>query len=142
MTAPFSGDDCPGANAVLVVDDDQDIRETMQEVLQDDGFSVATARNGEKALTWLRASPAPALILLDLSMPVMNGEAFRQEQRNDPLLALIPVIVLSAAAGLADKVRRMQIDGCLRKPVDLNLLLLTVGRYCARQSDQVAALPV
>jgi CheY-like chemotaxis protein len=130
-----------GANAVLVVEDDQAIRETMQEVLEDDGFSVATARNGQQALTWLRASPVPGLILLDLSMPVMNGEAFRTEQRKDPLFSKIPVIVLSAAAGLAEKVRPMEIDGCLSKPVDLDLLLFTVGQYCARQSDGFEALP-
>ena len=141
MTAPRAGSDHPGGNAVLLVEDDQAIRESMQEILQDSGFSVATARDGEQALTWLRASPVPGLILLDLSMPVMNGEAFRKEQRKDPLFAKIPVIVLSAAAGLAEKVRPMQIEGCLSKPVDLELLLFTVGQYCARQSDGLAALP-
>lgn len=139
MTVSLSGDNHPGANAVLVVEDDQDIRESIEHVLQHGGFSVATARNGEQALTWLRASPAPGLILLDLSMPVMNGAAFRREQQKDPLFAQIPVIVLSAAAGLDEKVRLMQIAGFLSKPVDIALLLLTVGRYCAKQSNQGAA---
>ncbi len=117
-------------NTVLVVDDDEAIRETIKEVLQEQGFSVATARNGAEALAWLRASTAPALILLDLSMPMMDGQTFRQEQRKDPLLAPIPVIAISAAAGLAEKVRPMQIDGYLRKPMALDDLISTVGRYC------------
>jgi CheY-like chemotaxis protein len=117
-------------NTVLVVDDDEAIRETIQEVLQEQGFSVATARNGAEALAWLRASSAPALILLDLSMPMMDGQTFRQEQRKDPLLAPIPVIAISAAAGLAEKVRPMQIDGYLRKPMALDDLISTVERYC------------
>ena len=115
---------------VLVVDDDEAIRETIKEVLQEQGFSVATARNGAEALAWLRASTAPALILLDLSMPMMDGQTFRQEQRKDPLLAPIPVIAISAAAGLAEKVRPMQIDGYLRKPMALDDLISTVERYC------------
>ncbi len=115
---------------VLVVDDDEAIRETIKEVLQEQGFSVATARSGAEALAWLRASTAPALILLDLSMPMMDGQTFRQEQRKDPLLAPIPVIAISAAAGLAEKVRPMQIDGYLRKPMALDDLISTVGRYC------------
>jgi CheY-like chemotaxis protein len=121
-------------NTVLVVDDDEAIRETIQEILQEQGFSVATARNGAEALAWLRASSAPALILLDLSMPMMDGQTFRQEQRKDPLLAPIPVIAISAAAGLAEKVRPMQIDGYLRKPMALDDLISIVGRYCTGAS--------
>lgn len=126
----------PMGKTVLVVDDDQAIRETIQEVLQEQGFSVATVRNGQEALAWLRASSAPALILLDLSMPMMDGQTFRKEQEKDPLLALIPVIAISAAAGLAEKVQPMHIDGYLRKPMALDDLISTVGRYCAETSPE------
>lgn len=130
----------PGAHApgscVLVVDDDCDIRETVCEILGAEGFPVAVATNGKEALAYLRAVPAPApsLILLDLSMPVMDGIAFRQAQRQDPQLAAIPVIVCSAEPRLPERVRGLEVDGVLQKPVRLAHLLAAVSRYCARSA--------
>jgi CheY-like chemotaxis protein len=115
---------------VLVVDDDHDLRETVRDVLELDGRQVATASNGEEALAYLRAGPAPRMILLDLSMPVMDGATFRLEQRADPVLSSIPVVVFSAAASLADKVRDLDFDGVLKKPLEIETLLATVRRFC------------
>src|SRR6185436_16404183 len=84
---------------VLVVDDDADIRETIAGVLEDEGYGVAGAKNGQEALTWLRApgSPRPQLILLELMMPVMSGPEFRAAQEADPSLHAIPVVIVSAS---------------------------------------------
>jgi CheY-like chemotaxis protein len=82
---------------LLVVDDDPAIRETLADLLQDEGYVVMTAINGKEALTRLRAGSArPCVILLDLMMPVMSGAEFYAEMRSDPALADIPVVVISA----------------------------------------------
>ena len=114
--------------SILIVDDDRDIRETLQEILEHEGHSVATARNGADALDRVR-SDRPELILLDLFMPVMDGAEFRRHQLADPAIADIPVIVVSAAAGLEDRVRAMAVAGFLEKPLQLDELFHVVDRY-------------
>jgi CheY-like chemotaxis protein len=121
MSAPVS---------VLVVDDDDDLRETIRDVLRDEGYTSAGAANGAEALGYLGTSPMPSLILLDLSMPVMDGIAFLEVRKTDPKLAAVSVIVFSAAASVADKVRDFDVDGALSKPVRLVQLLRLIGRYC------------
>jgi CheY-like chemotaxis protein len=118
-----------GAATILVVDDDREIREILSDVLVQDGFAVATAKNGVEALAYLRASPPPALVLLDLSMPIMDGPTFCEEQQKDARLAPIPVYAFSAAGNIAEKVRTMKVDGYLRKPPDLGELLAVARRY-------------
>ncbi|PLS79555.1 MAG: response regulator, partial [Chloroflexi bacterium] len=83
---------------ILVVDDDSGIREALTDILEDEGYAVRSACDGQAALDLLRqqAEP-PALVLLDLMMPRMNGWQFRSEQRRDPALANIPVVVISAS---------------------------------------------
>ncbi len=111
---------------VLIVDDDAGIGEMMADALRCEGYSVSWAANGREAMQQLRLfGDPPRLILLDLSMPVMNGWQFRDEQVRDPQLARIPVVVLSgedlAPQGVAE---------VLRKPVDMVRLLGTVRSYC------------
>ena len=118
------------AKAVLVVDDDADIRSTVREILEDEGYSVTDAANGLEALGKLRQTRLPGLILLDLSMPVMSGSEFRFEQRKDPALASVPVVVVSAAGSLDVKVAPLDAAAFLRKPVQLEELLEVVERYC------------
>lgn len=120
------------APCVLVVDDDRELRETVRDILDGEGYPTATAANGEEALAYLRAAAPPRLILLDLSMPVMDGVTFREEQRKDPAIAAIPVVVFSAAAQVADRVRHLAVDGVLKKPIKLEHLLGVVARYCGR----------
>jgi CheY-like chemotaxis protein len=119
---------------VLVVDDDDDLRETICDVLADEGILFASAANGEEALAYLRSSPSPSMILLDLTMPVMDGITFREIQRADPVLAGIPVVVFSAAASVAEKVRELGVDLVLKKPLKLDQLLAVVARYCGPRS--------
>ncbi len=113
---------------VLVVDDDSDIRETMQEVLELEGYAVRTARNGLEALAEARLH-APAMILLDLFMPVMDGLEFRRRQLQDPEIAHIPVVVVSAAAGLEQRVAALPIDAVIEKPVAVDRLFELVARF-------------
>jgi two-component system chemotaxis response regulator CheY len=116
--------------SVLVVDDDDDLRETIRDVLHDEGYTTAGAANGAEALGYLGTSPRPSLILLDLSMPVMDGIAFLEVRKADPRLAAISVIVFSAAASVADKVRDFDVDGALAKPIKLAQLLRLIERHC------------
>lgn len=111
------------AKLVLVVDDDQDIRESLRDVLEDQGYVVATAANGADALEQLRGGLRPAIVLLDLMMPVMDGWTFRQHQLADPDLAHIPVILVTASGHCENDAVRLAVTGCIRKPVSLTKLL-------------------
>ena len=85
---------------IFVIDDSAPIRESLRDILTEWGFRVAAAGDGRSALKQLRALPQkPAVILLDLMMPGMNGWQFREEQLSDPQLATIPVIIMTAHPG-------------------------------------------
>lgn len=112
---------------ILVVDDDDDVRDTVVEALQDEGFSAAGAAGGRAALELLRrAQPKPDVILLDLMMPGMSGIEFRAEQLRDPSLASIPVILLSASANIETVAVELETRSFLKKPVRLEALLVAV----------------
>ena len=116
---------------MLVVEDDVDIQRAIVQVLQDEGIAARAAENGRVALTMLREPGAtlPCVILLDLMMPVMDGQAFRAAQLRDPALARIPVIVLTADGHALEKAALMNGAEALRKPVELETLLAAVGRH-------------
>jgi CheY-like chemotaxis protein len=109
---------------ILVVDDDDLLRDAVSEALRDAGYDVTEARDGKHALDTLRDS-RPTLIILDLMMPVMNGWELAEVLRDDPELKTIPVCVLSAVADRAPP----QSAATLRKPVALDVLLATVATY-------------
>jgi CheY-like chemotaxis protein len=118
---------------ILVVEDDFAIRETVTEVLEGEGFRVTCASNGAEALLRLQETDVPpGLILLDLMMPVMDGWEFRLAQRRDPRLCDIPVIVLSAGAGMEARLASLSPDAFLPKPFELDHLLHTVARVALR----------
>lgn len=116
------------APRVLVVEDDNDLRESICAVLQDAGYSSRSAENGEVALEQARAE-RPCVILLDLMMPIMNGWEFRSEQLRDPKLSSIPVIIMTADGRAGEKARTLHAD-YLRKPITLDALLHLVDDYC------------
>ncbi|HET6436424.1 MAG TPA: response regulator [Anaeromyxobacter sp.] len=107
---------------VLLVEDDADIRELMALVLSDEGYAVSTAENGLRGLELARERQ-PALIVLDLMMPVMSGWEFRAHQRADPSLAGVPVIVVSAAAPGSEP---LEVAAYISKPFDFDVLVRTV----------------
>jgi CheY-like chemotaxis protein len=118
---------------ILLVEDDFAIRETVAEVLTGEGFEVTCAANGADALIRLDESQyRPDVILLDLMMPVMDGWEFRLAQRRDPRIASIPVIVLSAGAGMEAKLANLAPSAFLPKPFELDHLLSTVERVTRR----------
>jgi CheY-like chemotaxis protein len=116
---------------VLVVDDDAGIRRTLNRVLTDEGYAVDEAGNGREGLDHLREGPRPDLILLDLMMPVMDGEAFSGAVEREPSLADIPIVVITATGNCPQLQRSLHIRGCLRKPLDLDQLLSVVARFTA-----------
>jgi CheY-like chemotaxis protein len=111
---------------ILIVDDDPDIRDALEELLMDRGFSVLAAPNGADALRLLRALPTPpAIILLDVMMPVMDGYAFLDERRRDPLLSRIPVAIITAGHGV-DLARLGGAMPILYKPINVSELMLAL----------------
>jgi CheY-like chemotaxis protein len=122
MTRPDTH--CP----VLIVEDDQDLREMMAQLLTLEGFEAATVSNGREALEYLHHATTPNVILLDLMMPVMDGWEFRRRQQADPAMADVPVIVLSAL----DQSRAADVNASafLKKPLDFDRLLTLVRTYC------------
>lgn len=111
---------------VLVVDDDEDIRFTTRSVLEEEGYAVLLAADGEEALRYLRALPRPKLVLLDLRMPEMDGHVFLRALQADTELASIPVIILSAAS---EEVATGLPYPSLRKPFELEALLRAVAAH-------------
>jgi len=112
---------------VLVVDDDPAIREFVGQALEDEGYEVRLAVNGQDALTTLLEWQAN-LIVLDLMMPTMDGWTFRDRQREVASLAGIPVIVMSAARNLVGQTDRLAANAILPKPFDLDTLLMETER--------------
>jgi CheY-like chemotaxis protein len=119
------------ALAALMVDDDPDIRESMELTLRLDGRTVMAAADGEDALRRMRGTLGlPCVILLDLMMPGMNGFQFMSALRADPALATARVVVITGAGvAVEGRVRELPPD-VLRKPVELAALLAVVRRFC------------
>jgi CheY-like chemotaxis protein len=115
---------------VLVVDDDADIRIALCELLEHEGYRTATAANGQEALRLLTSGERPCIILLDLMMPVMDGWQFLEQQRKDPALATIPVVVVTAAGNRIGE--RLEGITILEKPFKLADVLVSVERNCER----------
>jgi len=118
------------AATILVVEDDDDLREAMAAFLETEGYAIAQAANGADALAYLRNTGRPRLILLDLSMPVMDGWQFHREVHGDAKLAAIPVVVVS---GRRDGERPIPqpASGFVPKPLDPTALLAAVRRFCS-----------
>src|SRR4029079_4864717 len=106
--------------SVMIVEDDPDTREMLERFLQLEGYDVRTAANGQIALDALQRATAVWVTLLDLMMPVMNGWQFRRAQTQDPRLADIPVVVVTAA-GAREDIPAIDATAWLSKPVDLDL---------------------
>jgi len=111
------------AGPILIVDDDPDIRELLAEALEDLGFAAVTAANGLEAAKLIRSMEIPpSVILLDLMMPVMDGYEFLKERSNDPLLAAVPVAIITAGHRV-DQDRLGSGTTIIPKPIDLPLLV-------------------
>jgi CheY-like chemotaxis protein len=113
--------------SILVVEDDLQALEALTDLLETSGYSVDRAQNGREALDVLGSGERPpCLILLDLSMPVMDGWEFLRYQRSQPTIASIPVIVITALVSAVPAGTK----GLVTKPINVNRLLSLVEKYC------------
>ena len=121
---------------VLIVDDDAELREFFVALLTLEGYHVTAAANGAEALAYLRRFGPVAVVLLDLSMPVMDGWTFCREQQSDRRLADIPVVLSSGSLDSPDRPRR--IAATLEKPVDSREVLSVIRKYCPARKSRAA----
>jgi CheY-like chemotaxis protein len=110
---------------VLIVEDERDLLDSLQEFFEDEGFTVQTATNGAEALSLLDADELPSVVLLDLMMPVLDGNELYARMRAEPRLAGIPVIVSTS-----DPSRAPSGVLIMKKPVNLSSLLGAVQSHC------------
>jgi CheY-like chemotaxis protein len=115
---------------ILVVEDDPDLRETLLEVLEDEGFEVSIAANGREALDILETRRGAALVLLDLVMPDMDGLEFLRRQLQSPALSSVPVVILTGDSKGQNEARTMGFAHALAKPFREEDLLRLVFDYC------------
>jgi CheY-like chemotaxis protein len=125
------------APAILIVEDDPDLREIIAEILSVARFHVVQAAHGAEALDFLqRTERLPGLILLDLMMPVMDGIRFRALQSSDPRLASIPVVVMSAVTDGKQKSAALKPAAFLAKPVEREEIVAVARHHCSPQQSQ------
>jgi CheY-like chemotaxis protein len=121
----------PSRPVVLAIDNDSDVLRTLTELLEREGFEVTPTGNGLAALECLQEGLRPKVIILDITMPVMDGWDFRAEQLRDPMLRQIPVVVVSASGFSAETVRaQFRTPDVLRKPIEVRPLLAVMNRLC------------
>jgi two-component system chemotaxis response regulator CheY len=116
---------------LMIVDDDDDLRDALADVMTAEGYEVAAFADARAALAALEQGVTPFLIMLDLMMPGMSGWEFRAAQLENPTLALIPVVVVTAAGHLNDAAHALSSVEVLHKPFALEILLPVVARYAA-----------
>ena len=128
------------AGNVLIVEDDPDVRDMLSTLLSLEGFHAVAAEDGLEGLHLLRAvrhrSPdIPCLVLLDLKMPRLSGHEFRRAQLGDPIVANVPVAVMSGAVDLEQRAEALGAVATVPKPIDCDALMNVVRKYCARGAD-------
>ena len=121
---------------VLIVEDDNDVREMMTTFLALEGHEALCAKNGEEALMRMRER-RPCVVLLDLHMPVMDGFQFRQRQLAEPSLATVPVVCVTAVFDVGSVATNLGLP-CMGKPVDLRELATCIEVICgtSRRADR------
>jgi CheY-like chemotaxis protein len=119
--------------SVLIVEDDPDLRELLDTLLQVSGYQTMTAEHGEAALRRIHEH-TPCLVLRDIMMPVMDGWEFRRRQLEDPAIATVPVLAVSAVFDRVEVERRLHVK-CLRKPFECEELLEEIAHACGDAVD-------
>jgi two-component system chemotaxis response regulator CheY len=128
---------------VLIVEDDPAARDMLATLLTGDGFHAVGAEDGLEALHLLRtvrrgAPATPCLVLLDLNMPRLGGQEFRRAQLSDPVVATVPVAVMSGAVDAQARAHMLGAVATLLKPIDLDELLDVVRRHCRADAASAA----
>jgi len=122
---------------VLVVEDDEDIREILLQCLELEGYAVESAADGKQGLERITGRSLPCFIVLDLMMPVMDGWELLDSLERDTSLARIPVAIVSAVGHSSAELqaRHPSVKGFFAKPIESGALLDLVGRHCARSVE-------
>ncbi|MGZ3419802.1 MAG: response regulator [Polyangiales bacterium] len=116
-------------STILLVDDDDDTREIMGLILEGEGYRPVAAANGLEALELLESGELPRFVLLDMMMPVLNGEDFLRRLKSRPSFAEIPVVVMSGDTKARRIAQSLGAVGSVAKPVELDTLIEIVHRY-------------
>jgi CheY-like chemotaxis protein len=120
---------------VLIVEDDQDVRESVRSALFAGGYSIISAANGRQALEFLRTGACnPAVVLLDLMMPIMDGRGFMAELRQMPIFASVKVILTSALGDIDKDAAALGASAILRKPFGIDDLTAMVAKYSGERA--------
>lgn len=122
--------DSPDRAEILVVEDDPGSRETLIYLLEAEGYRVTGVNDGLEALEYLDAGGLPCLILLDLSLPRLDGAGFRRRQQANPALAAIPVVVMTGVYESPALAHTVDAADYFLKPYSVKELLSTVAHYC------------
>jgi CheY-like chemotaxis protein len=131
------GDPVSADDYILVVEDDDDLRETLADLLLEEGYASCTASNGEEALAFLKEAPPPCLLVVDQLMPIMNGDQLLEALRTVPGLAAVPTCVLTADPRRAPD----DVDAVIKKPIDVTDLLDVIHRHCRHRAGGTTSAP-
>ncbi|WP_228531141.1 MULTISPECIES: response regulator [Myxococcaceae] len=134
----------PLAGPILVVEDDPDIRDSLAGFLELQGLSVSCAANGKQALDALTRGPRPALVLLDMAMPIMDGHKLLNVRKASEALQEVPIVIVSAGMAVMNA-RDLAVYGAnygvaafLKKPVDPRQLLEMIERHALKAAGAPA----
>lgn len=116
-------------STIMVVEDDDELNKAMTLLLRQNDFDVVSFHNGATALEELRCGLDVRAIVLDVTMPIMNGASFRGEQLADPALASIPLVLVTARTDLGPITAALQPHACLQKPVAADTLLRVLEQF-------------
>jgi CheY-like chemotaxis protein len=113
---------------IMLIEDDAETRTFLGEILELEGFRVVTFANGREAMNYLGQSRPPRLVIMDMQMPQMDGSQFRAAMLQDPRLAQVPVVVVTAYE--PSVANNLSVSKVFRKPLDIEALVNTVRQYC------------
>jgi CheY-like chemotaxis protein len=113
---------------VAIIEDDSEFRNMLRELLEEEQYRVVAVSNGAEALETLRGDTVPNVILLDVSMPVMDGFDFLRFRNDDPRLAQVPVVLVTNAK--PHERPTVGVNDVVRKPIDIDEILFAIKRYC------------
>jgi CheY-like chemotaxis protein len=113
---------------VAIIEDDAEFRSMLRELLEEEQYRVVALSNGAEALETLRGETVPDVILLDVSMPVMDGFDFLRFRNDDPRLAQVPVVLVTNAK--PHERPTVGVNDVVRKPIDIDEILFAIKRYC------------
>ncbi|HLL01817.1 MAG TPA: response regulator [Myxococcaceae bacterium] len=132
---------------ILIVEDDADIRESLEGFLELQGYTVVAVGHGREAIAYLQGSQRPAILLLDMAMPVMDGHRLLTFRKENPALQEVPVVIISAGmAAMNPRDRALyaanyNVAFFIKKPADPQLLLEVIGRHALRSAESSAGAP-